>query len=214
VELMMDVKVESEAALPVSEEDAARLAEIQEGLMVEQAMQEQAEAEPRKSVPVLDDVMNADELEQITLEGLAANPEQTPEEQAKSLEMAQQQEAYMNYLKQQHFWQFMAHRPQPASARTCEWGLVKYLLICHEKAEFDHQPEIAALFDGQWYHGIMTGNIAVYRQDDGEVKVALKRPYIGVTTNVQYTDAELAAQKLQQHKAMPRKQRRQAELAK
>jgi hypothetical protein len=214
VELMMDVKVESAAALPVSEEEAARLAEIQDGLMVEQAMREQAEAEPRKSVPVLDDVMNADELEQITLEGLAANPEQTPEQVEQAMQMAQQQEAYLNYLKQQRFWQFMTHRPQPASARTCEWGLVKYLLICHEKREFDHQPEIAALFDGQWYHGILTGNIAVYRQDDGEVKVALKRPYIGVTTNVQYTDAELAAQKLQQHKAMPRKQRRQAELAK
>lgn len=209
----MDVKVESEAALPVSEEEAARLAQIQDDLMVEQAMQEQAEAEPRQSVPVLDDVMNADELEQITLEGLAANPEQTPEEQAKSLQLAQQQEAYMNYLKQQRFWEFMAGRPQPMTARTCEWGLVKYLLVCHEKAEFDHQPEIAALHEGQWWHGIVTGNIAVFKQDDGKVNVALKRPYIGVTTSVQLTPAEIAAQKLQQHKALPRKQRRQVELA-
>lgn len=172
-----------------------------------------ADVEARSHVPTLDDVMNADELEQITLEGLAANPEQTEAELKASLEKAQQQEAYINYLKQQQFFQFMNRRPIPVTARQVDWGLFKYLCIVAEKEEFDHQPEIKALHESQWYHGILSGNIAVFRKDDGEVNVALKQPYIGLSTNVQMTPAQIAMQKVQQQKAMPRKQRRVVERA-
>jgi len=208
----MDVKVEvGEAAELAQSPEQAMLANMQVPAYADAIAPEGVEA--RTSVPVLDDVMNADELEKITQEGLAANPEQTEAQTKEALEKAQQLEAYQNYLKQQHFFQFLSRRPMPATLQTVEWGLVKYLLICHEKQEFDHQPEIAALHEGQWYHGILTGNIAVFTQDDGTVNVALKRPYIGITTSVQYTPAEIAAQKLQQHQAMPRKQRRATELA-
>lgn len=136
-------------------------------------------------IPTLDDVMSAEELEQVTAEGLAANPVLTPDQEREAAEKAAQMEGYMNYLKQQRFFQFMAHRPQPVTIRTVDWATVRYQLIVHEKSEFDHMPEIKALTDMQWYHGIVTGNVAVYNRGELGTFVHLRHPYIGHSTMVQ-----------------------------
>lgn len=146
------------------------------------------EAPVRTSVPTLDDVMTKEDLATITAEGLALNPEMSDEELKQANERAQQLEAYQNYLKQQRFMQFMNARPQPATLQKADWGLLRYLMIIHEKAEFDGDETIKALTDDQWYHGIITGNVRVFKvkQDDGSdvVQVSLRQKYRGLTMNL------------------------------
>lgn len=170
-------------------------------------LQEQ-EGEVRTKVPTLDDVMSPEELEQATTEGLAANPEMTAEELVQAQGAAAQIEANMNYMKQQRWYQFMAGRPQPATLRKVDWGLLRFLMIVDEKAEFDDQPTIKALTDEQWYHGIMTGNVRVWRvlQDDGthKTQVSLRQDYHGITTMLKPSPQTIE----EQQKQMPRAQRR------
>lgn len=176
---MMDVKVEVG--------DPAELAVVTPEQMgnaiVANMVAEEAPA--RTSAPTLDDVMSAEELEQVTAEGLAANPPLTEDQEQEAQIKAQQIEAHMNYLKQQRFFQFMSQRPVPATLRKVDWGLLRMELIVAEKAEFDHQPEIAALTHDQWCHGIITGNVSVYHlPGTNETKVSLRQPYLGYSTQL------------------------------
>jgi hypothetical protein len=172
-------------------------------------MESQLQEEVRTKVPTLDDVMSTEELEQVTAEGLTANPEETPEQTKEAMEKAQQMETYQNYLRQQAFFHYLGQRPVPATIHTIDWALVRYELIIHEKKEFDNDLSIARLNEHQWYHGITTGNIRVFQGEDGKVGVSLVVPYDRYTTNLAYTPEQLAAQRAAQQARMSRKQRRQ-----
>lgn len=170
----------------------------------EEVPPEELEGVPvRTKMPTLDDVLSPEELETLTAEGLAANPELTEEEQAAATAQAQQIEANMNYLKQQRFYQFMNHRPQPATLRKVDWGLLRFLMIIAEKAEFEEDETIKALTDEQWYHGIITGNVRVFKviQGDGshKVQVSLRQKYHRLSTQLMapegWTPPQTRAQK-------------------
>jgi hypothetical protein len=165
--------------------------------------------EVRTKVPTLDDVMSEEELATVTAEGLQANPEQTEEETKKAMQLAAQQEAYLNYQKQRFFMQFMMQRPVPATLRTVDWALVRYELIVAEKKEFDKDISIERLNEQQWYHGIITGNLRVSRNDEGTVFVNLVVPYDRYTTNLAYTPEQLEERRIREQARLPRKQRRQ-----
>lgn len=174
----------------------------------------QAQGVEERKLLDLADHMSAEELEQVTQEGLAANPPLTLEQEAAAQQKAQQMESYMNYLKQQRFSQFMTHRPQPASIRRIDWALLRFLLIIAEKEEFNHIENIDALNDMQWYHGIVTGNISVYK-DYGtqDVHVSLRQEYAGFTTNLKpapLADAFAAAKQVGNRVSRRRAQQRAA----
>ena len=182
--------------------------EVVEGSDVAVLPQDVLEGEARTKVPTLDDVMSPEELEVVTAEGLLANPEETPEQTKEAMEKAQQQESYLNYLKQQHFFQYLAQRPVPATIHGVDWALVRYELIVHEKKEFDSDLSIERLNEHQWYHGIMTGNIRVFKTDDDKVGVSLIVPYDRHTLNLAYTPEQIQQQRMAQQARMPRKERR------
>jgi hypothetical protein len=209
VELMMDVKVE---ALE-NDEVQAKLAVMTPDQIAAEVLASVGDTPARDKVPTLDDVMDETELAQVTAEGLAANPERTPEQVAEDNERASQMAAYQNYLKQQYFQQFMMHRPVPATARAVDWALLRYEVIVHEKKEFDHDPAIKALNEQQWYHGIITGNIHISRTEDDNIVVSLRVPYVGHTLNLQYTPEQLAQQRMAAERNLPRAKRREIEAA-
>ncbi|BDD79903.1 hypothetical protein [Burkholderia phage FLC9] len=169
----------------------------------------QEEVTVRTKVPTLDDVMSEEELAQVTAEGLAANPEQTPEQVTEAMQRAAQQEAYLNFQKQQYFMRFLSQRPYPTTFRQVDWALVRYELIIAEKKEFDNDLSIARLNEHQWYHGITTGNLRVTRNDEGTVFVNLVVPYDRFTTNLAYTPEQLEERRIREQARLPRKQRRQ-----
>jgi hypothetical protein len=165
--------------------------------------------EVRTKVPTLDDVMSEEELATVTAEGLQANPEQTEAQTKEAMERAKQMEAYQNYLKQQYFGQYMMHRPVPATLRQVDWALVRYEMIVHEKKEFDKDISIERLTEQQWYHGILTGNLRVARNEADEVFVSLVVPYDRHTTNLAFTPEQLEERRIREQARLPRKQRRQ-----
>ena len=132
----------------------------------------------------LGDLLDEEELERLTKEGKAAYGDPTKQERDNAAQLMQEYENRLRAMQMYKFQAFMQKRPLPLFKRY-DPGFVRFLLWWNYKEKFDDQPEIKALTDAQWFHGVQN-KIIDYEVDEETglpINVRLIHPYIGKTLN-------------------------------